>query len=164
LAAGATTSFCFPIDPAGWFGGPLVVSAASNHRDVILTTVSTTAKEHKVINSGGTGTYCADIRNSSTRSTKVTMQGSVGLYGGWFSDSVGTLAPNPTGRACYRSNAMAVTFAASAESSQIGTVTFTTVSTDREFRSGTAWFNCATLQMSASTHNVDVNLEAVDTL
>jgi hypothetical protein len=164
LAAGATKSFCFPIDPAGWFGGPLVVSAASNHADVILTTVSTTAKENKVIGSGATATYCAAIRNASLTSTEVKMQGSVGLYGGWFSQPAGTLAPDTSGRACYLSSATAVPFAASAESTQIGTVTFTTVSTDREFRSGAGWFNCATLHLSASAVAVQVNFEAVDTL
>lgn len=54
--------------------------------------------------------------------------------------------------------------AVSAEITHVGTVTFTTLSTDREYRSGSGWVNCATLHMSASTHTVDVNLEAVDTL
>jgi len=161
LAAGATKQFCFPIDPNGWFDGPLVVSAASNHRDVVLTAVSTTAKEQKVVGSGATATCCADIKNSSTRSTGLTMQASVGVFGTWFSDSVGTLAANQSGRGCYRSNATAVPMAVSAESTHVGTVT--TLGTDREYRSGSGWVNCATLHMSASTHTVDVNLEAVDT-
>lgn len=117
-----------------------------------------------MIGSGATATYCAAIPNASLISTEVKMQGSVGLYGAWFSQPVGTLTPDTSCRACYLSSATAVPFAASAERIQLGTVTFTTVSTDREFRSGAGWFNCATLHMSASAVAVQMNFEAVDTL
>jgi hypothetical protein len=163
LAAGATKSFCLPADPDhGWYEGPLVVSAASNHRDVILTTVSTTAKEHSVVGSGATATYCADIKNSSGRSSKVTIQASTGMHGSWFSQQVGTVNPNQSARACYPTNELEVPVVAAAESTRIGDITFTTLSTDREYRSVGGWVNCATMHMSGSTHTVGLWLEAVD--